>query len=286
MLNDYYDSLLNCYSLLEKISELEPGTNEHRYAVNTLLIITYSSFEQFNKRLLIGIKKKIASNHRYIPIIINNTVSEENFVAPTRSDVLLHDFPLLKRSYFYCEYKGSVDTLIFGRNNFAHKGEHTVTVDNIKASILNIQYIVRFLYKFYIDERNKDEGELINFLTVEYELVKNLENAISNMENIVQISDGAIPSKIIEKIETLNKCIVKYNDYSERLDSSDSRLNISLVNIDEINIYSSSDIILNKLKEIKKMIVMQSIYKEPTELIDLSDLKECIKRSWNGNSFI
>lgn len=285
MLDDFCENLLNCYKLLEKIDNMEVGSDEYKYAINTLLILTYSSFEQFNKNLLIEIKKKIGRNHRFIPIIINNIVNEENFVAPTRSDVLLHDFPLLQGSYFYCEYKQSIDTLIYARNNFAHQGDHTATLDDIKKSIFNIQYIVRFLYKFYLEEEDNNEIEFKDYLASETNLIKELDNSIKTMKNIIYIQNGTSPPIVKDKITSLNEKIVAYNEKSEHHFSLDLRTRITVNSIELIDINDSNDLILNKLLAIKEMIISQSIYKEPSSSIQLEDIKACILDIWGERIF-
>ncbi|HFI0678781.1 TPA: hypothetical protein ACGO4Y_001598 [Streptococcus suis] len=285
MLNDFCENLLNCYKLLEKIDNMEVGSDEYKYAINTLLILTYSSFEQFNKNLLIEIKKKIGRNHRFVPIIINNNADEKNFVAPTRSDVLLHYFPLLQGSYFYCEYKQSIDTLIYARNNFAHQGDHTATLDDIKKSILNIQYIVRFLYKFYLEEEDNNEIEFKYYLASETNLIKELDNSIRTMKNIINIQNGTSPPIVKDKITSLNEKIVAYNEKSEHHFSLDLRMCITVNSIEIIDINDSNDLILNKLLAIKEMIISQSIYKEPSSSIQLEDIKACILKIWGERIF-
>lgn len=122
-------------------------------------------------------------------------------------------------------------------------------------------------------------------MTSENNLIKELDNSIITMKNIINIQNGTSPPIVKDKITSLNEKIVAYNEKSEDHFSLDLRMRITLNSIELIDINDSNDLILNKLLAIKEMIISQSIYKEPSSSIQLEDIKACILDIWGERIF-
>ncbi|WP_246746966.1 hypothetical protein [Streptococcus mitis] len=135
MINKYRNDLKNLKKLLDSIVTLIPGDDpdddSYVLSLNNLLIKIYSSFEQYNKTLLRELKQEIENNHRFLPISKVHKEINERFVAPTKSDILIEKFTLLKDDYFFEEYKNLIDSVVNERNRYAHQGEHGLSMETL-----------------------------------------------------------------------------------------------------------------------------------------------------------
>ncbi|KXT92309.1 hypothetical protein SMIDD26_01274 [Streptococcus mitis] len=52
-------------------------------------------------------------------------------MAPTKSDILIEKFTLLKDDYFFEEYKNLIDSVVNERNRYAHQGEHGLSMETL-----------------------------------------------------------------------------------------------------------------------------------------------------------
>ena len=177
----FKNNLINLKKSLESIEPLDHSDDSYSLLLNDLLIKIYSSFEQYNKSLLRELKQEIESNHRFLPISKVHKEINDRFVAPTKSDLLIEKFTILKDDYFFEEYKKLIDSIVNERNRYAHQSTHAITLEILLGGLIGIQYTVRRMYDIYIVWKNVDKSTIFKLIEKE----KTFLNKATNLKNIL-----------------------------------------------------------------------------------------------------
>ncbi|MGM5692853.1 HEPN domain-containing protein [Streptococcus suis] len=283
MLNTYKDDLEKQINLLKYIESLTPADNsdEYKYALNTLLIQVYASLEQFVKQILKTIKKSLEENHRFLPVTIHNTSDSERFVVPTKSERLCNDFRLLVKSFLYTEYKEIIDTLIDERNSFAHQGKTLITVENIRKSMIGIQYLVRFLYFYYIHDRELTVEQAEGVLIKEWELLKQCDIISRELDTMLSITDGELPAKY-SKINSFRELYDSYFSTIHFVSDDDFKFQLFVEN--KVGFTDSTKIeeVLSDIKNVRTQLYSITVLRKKTENITIADIEKCRDDIWKS----
>jgi hypothetical protein len=218
MINKFKNNLINLKKSLESIELLNHSNDSYSLLLNDLLIKIYSSFEQYNKSLLRELKQEIESNHRFLPISKVHKEINDRFVAPTKSDLLIEKFTILKDDYFFEEYKKLIDSIVNERNRYAHQGNHGLSLEILLGGLVGIQYTVRRMYDIYKVWGDVDTSTINNLIKKEKTFIKkatNLQDILTKQSAIEKVvSDSTI--------EQFNKFLAVRSDFLALIDKVDS----------------------------------------------------------------
>lgn len=216
MINDFKRKLFEISNILSIIEHKSPATDDtYEYILNSLLIKVYTSFEQYNKSLLLNIKSAVESNHKFIPIVASHKPISDKYVAPTKSEDLVQLFPLLGKSYFYENIKQDMDSIIANRHSFAHSGMHQEKIETINRSIFGFQYVARFLYLYYVSNLDIDSKKIETFLSKEYEITTSLGHLKRDIQNFQKSEKPTcLPSSLYNQVDKLVSDLKTYHESS------------------------------------------------------------------------
>lgn len=243
MINKYVNDLKNLKKSLDSIATLIPSDDSYKLLLNDLLIKIYSSYEQYNKALIRELKQEIENNHRFLPISKVHKEINDRFVAPTKSDILIEKFTVLKDDHFFEEYKKLIDSVVNERNRYAHQGEHGLTMEILLGGLVGIQYTVRRMYDIYIVWKNVDKLTIHNLMEKE----KTFLNKATNLKNILTQQSGRNTGVSASTIDLFGEFLDVRSDFLAMLDAIEfnncySIKKTSIEGLDvEISNYSASD---------------------------------------------
>ena len=243
MINKFKNNLINLKKSLENLESLDHSDDSYSLLVNDLLIKIYSSFEQYNKSLLRELKQEIESNHRFLPISKEHKEINDRFVAPTKSDLLIEKFTILKEDYFFDEYKRLIDSIVIERNRYAHQGNHELSVEVLLGGLVGIQYTVRRMYDIYKVWGDVDTSTIYNLIEKEKTFIKqatNLKNILNEQSKSYEVVSSSTKRIFDEFLAVRNDFLTlldvfeSYNCYSVK------KTSIEGLDVD-ITKYSASD---------------------------------------------
>lgn len=243
MINKFKNNLINLKKSLENLEPLDHSDDSYSLLVNDLLIKIYSSFEQYNKSLLRELKQEIESNHRFLPISKEHKEINDRFVAPTKSDLLIEKFTILKEDYFFDEYKRLIDSIVIERNRYAHQGNHELSVEVLLGGLVGIQYTVRRMYDIYKVWGDVDTSTIYNLIEKEKTFIKqatNLKNILNEQSKSYEVVSSSTKRIFDEFLAVRNDFLPlldvfeSYNCYSVK------KTSIEGLDVD-ITKYSASD---------------------------------------------
>lgn len=243
MINKFKNNLINLKKSLESIEPLDHSDDSYSLLLNDLLIKIYSSFEQYNKSLLRELKQEIESNHRFLPISKVHKEINDRFVAPTKSDLLIEKFTILKDDYFFEEYKKLIDSIVNERNRYAHQSTHAITLEILLGGLIGIQYTVRRMYDIYIVWKNVDKSTIFKLIEKE----KTFMNQATNLKRILTQQSGRKEVVSDSTIKRFNEFLTVRSDFLALIDKVDSNncysiRKSSIEGLDEkITNYNASD---------------------------------------------
>lgn len=218
MINTFKNNLKNLKKSLESIEPLNHSDDSYSLLLNDLLIKIYSSFEQYNKSLLRELKQEIESNHRFLPISKVHKEINDRFVAPTKSDLLIEKFTILKDDYFFEEYKKLIDSIVNERNRYAHQGNHGLSLEILLGGLVGIQYTVRRMYDIYKVWGDVDTSTINNLIKKEKTFIKKA----TNIQDILTKQSGIEKVVSDSTIKLFNEFLDVRSDFLALIDKVDS----------------------------------------------------------------
>ena len=214
--------IINAHKFIKIANLIEDYKNDnapdeiYQALINELLIINYTGYECFMKNLFEHLFDIERSNPKTFPLLVNNKVNHSKgayWVPPTKMDAITNYFPLLVKWNQFENLK-YLQTLVTGRNSYAHSGNHNTNFEQILLSFLDVQLLVRFLDTYYIKSKS-DEFQNNKFFLLNEEYVKNgFTNISKSFENIQNSGKEIFPDKLKDKFiklrckfKDLNFCI-------------------------------------------------------------------------------
>lgn len=207
-----------------ELDKMEPDKDYYELLLNDLLIKGYTSYENFMRELFGYLFKLINQDEKYHPIFLNNKFNLDThnfFVPPVKYTDIKKHFPLIEKWLDdiekFKEIGKLIDTLVDGRNSYAHQGKNKITFEQILSSYLAVQALVRFLNFYYIYSKedykeNKDyivsEGKVFKKIKGLKIAFDGLKKGHKNFENI-EIEHG---NNIKNQVETFKKTINEFDE--------------------------------------------------------------------------
>ena len=260
-MNSYQTSLISIKRSATILLELSERDEIYQSLVNDLLVKVYSSYETFLKRILMEIYSDAKGKFNYIPILSDHKMNDQvnkYFTPSSRTADIVKYFPLMKKSYYYENLK-TVDTIVDERNSYAHTGSHKADDKKIFRGLVEIQFVVRFLYYYYNSKNLTEITTINNYLDKECFFLKSLYDA----EKIVNQYDGNV-EKITPtarpQFDTLSRAYKEFITQESVDLSQDKRCISRCINGNsELDFFEIEDSVEIVSKKIKKMIEIMEV---------------------------
>lgn len=188
----------------------EPPGQTYEAFLNELLITGYTSYEGFIKDLFKNLYEIEKTKEKSKPIIVTSKLNTKKFsywVPPTKLEDVKNHFELLNKWSQISKIK-NLDTLINGRNSYAHSGSHTTTFEQILEAFLDVQLIVRFLYIYYIQSSEDNFSNNVDFLIKEKDLFDQATKLSATLSNLIRSNDTYLSEELSESFNSVHKSLL------------------------------------------------------------------------------